>query len=234
MTVTRRGESFLHARSWYKPWRENQQKFHSATQENVSVADNSSASSWKMSNFSTVLDASTIFFDHQTNTSNPGISSIFRPFHVLDQEVDNQSHLDVVDDGYWEYNQENVQEANPDEWYIAWSILRGPEFLKHGEWSTFYRDFFGDYNFRCSLDNSECQHATKERILRHYPDIEDRTLARRLLFVTIRHREMHQLLHAVKHVSASLHGHLLVYSLIDPSSMICPLFFATFKAKSQD
>lgn len=134
-----------------------------------------------------------------------GISSLFRPFHALDREIDNEP--DVSDEDYFDYTQENIDKSNVIAWYFGYVLLRGSEMRRNGsrgEWGTFVADFYGDPTFRCDLSYTHCPlYDELPKVRSQYPGLEDRTIARRLLFIGIMQSEIHQLLYSVMNVCCS-------------------------------
>jgi hypothetical protein len=193
---SREGEdASVQRRSWYK----EQQAASSDPLEGDRANMASMSPAWNQSDFSKVVDASTTFFGPKANSSEPGISSIFRSFHEIDLDIDNEPNVTTVE--YFRFTLKNLAKSKVFEWYSAYSILRAAEFGKYNEWTVFYSDFFDMPNFHCDLSYTECDFYDQDRILHHYSGMENRTIARRLIFISIMQKEFHQLLYALMNVS---------------------------------
>ncbi|KUJ21473.1 uncharacterized protein LY89DRAFT_778996 [Mollisia scopiformis] len=147
--------------------------------------------------FSSILNSSTVFFNQTDDSSSPHINSIFRPFHEIEAEIDNEPHVKNKD--YFAFTQENIDKSKVLEWYSAYSMMRAPDFPQYEEWATFYDDFFDNPDFRCSLSRTDCGIPNDiDHVLLHYPGLENRTIARRLWFTARMQHEIHQLLYAIR------------------------------------
>lgn len=189
----------IHRRSWYE---------HQHKASLVSKAGHANTTSgewnWGQSYILAALNISTVSFDDKEDSSDYSINHIFRPFHEIELDIDNEPETSDV--AYFEMTSENLDKSQVYEWYSAYSILRAAEFTEEDgptEWSTFYRDFFDEPNFHCPLSNTECGFYDKIKILAfdHYKGVANRTIARRLLFVAIMQKEIHQLLRVISNVS---------------------------------
>lgn len=97
---------------------------------------------------------------------------------------------------FFEFSEENIRSSEVIEWYGRWTVeardKQPQKYTQHGEWRLFYRWWLQEYDFRCGYDFAVCRNAkNREDVQKMYPGEENRSLVRRIYFITLMYDYLH-------------------------------------------